>query len=177
MRNLDQKMIVKVDATKGSCPIGEITGKKNISESKIPVLSCEGGCIRGEIARLAANILSKEQAYGRGCHGELITVPESSIAQWIKSAEKVVLIDGCFLRCHGRILENIVDNRKLIQFDALSHYKKYNDIFDYDDVPEDERKEVAQSVAAWVLASLDNASAQKGPEGADPKGSCSSCSG
>jgi len=158
MNNLDQKMIVNVDKTQASCPIGEIVGKKNISESKIPVLSCEGACIRGEIARLAANIVSKEQAYGRGCHGELITVPESAIAQWIKSAEKVGLIDGCFLRCHGRIFENVLDNKKLIQFDALSHYKKYTDIFDYEDVPEEERKEVAQSVADWVMDSLNNAS-------------------
>ena len=160
MRSLDQKMIVNVDTTKGSCPIGEITGKTNISESKIPVLSCEGACIRGEIARLAANIVTKEQAYGRGCHGELITVPDSAISQWMKSAEKVVLIDGCFLRCHGRIIENILDNKKLIQFDALSHHKRYNDIFDYDDVPEEERKEVAQSVADWVMESLHNPSVE-----------------
>ena len=165
MSSIELKKAVMFNPTNGSCPIGEITGKNNISESKIAVLSCEGPCIRGEIARLAANIVSKEQAYGRGCHGELITVPESAIAQWIKSAEKVVLIDGCFLRCHGRIIENILDNKKLIQFDALSHYKKYTDIFDYDDVPEEERKEVAQSVADWVLDSLNNPSA----------GSASSC--
>ena len=177
MSNLDQKMIVKVDTTKGSCPIGEITGKKNISESKIPVLSCEGACIRGEIARLAANIVTKEQAYGRGCHGELITVPESSIAQWIKSAEKVVLIDGCFLRCHGRIFENILDNKKLIQFDALSHYKKYTDIFDYDDVPEGERKEVAQSVAGWVMDSLNNHSDGSASSSATSDDKSSGCCG
>jgi len=156
MSNLDQKMIVKVDTTNASCPIGEITGKKNISESKIPVISCEGACIRGEIARLAANTVSKEPGYGRGCHGELITVPNSAIAQWMKTAEKVVLIDGCFLRCHGRIIENIIDKGKLIQFDALSHYKRYTDIFDYDDVPEEERKEVAQSVSDWVMENLNN---------------------
>lgn len=156
MSNLDQKMIVKVDTTNSICPIGEIIGKKNISESNIPVLSCEGACIRGEIARLAANNVSKEQGYGRGCHGELITVTESAIAQWIKNAEKVVLIDGCFLRCHGRIIENIIDKEKLIQFDALSHYKRYTDIFDYDDVPEEERKEVAKSVSDWVLENLNN---------------------
>jgi uncharacterized metal-binding protein len=159
MCNLEQKMTVNVDTTQAICPIGEIVGKKNMSESKIPVLSCEGACIRGEIARLAANIIAKEQAYGRGCHGELITVPESAISQWIKKAEKVVLIDGCFLRCHGRVIENILDNEKLIQFDALSHYKKYTDIFDYEDVPEAERKEVAQSVADWVIASLNIPSA------------------
>ncbi len=168
MSSVDPKKTVIFNPTHGTCPIGEMTGKKNIDESKIPVLSCEGPCIRGEIARLAANIVSKEQGYGRGCHGELITVPESAIAQWIKSAEKVVLIDGCFLRCHGRILENILDNTKLIQFDALSHYKKYTDIFDYDDVPEEERKEVAQSVADWVKDSLNNPSAVRASSRVEP---------
>ena len=152
----NQKKTVTFNTTNNSCPIEEIVGKKNINESNIPVLSCEGACIRGEIARLAANNVSKEQGYGRGCHGELITVPELAIAQWIKSAEKVVLIDGCFLRCHGRIIENIIDKEKLIQFGALSHYKKYTDIFDYDDVPEEERKEVAQSVSDWIMDSLNN---------------------
>ncbi len=156
MSNLNQTMKINVNTTEASCPIGEAVGNKNISESKIPVLSCEGACIRGEIARLTANIVSKEKAYGRGCHGELITVPESAISRWIKGAEKIVLIDGCILRCHGRMIENIIDKEKLIQFDALSHYNKYTDIFDSDDVPEEERKEVARSVADWIIDSLYN---------------------
>ncbi len=156
MSNLNQKRTIQFDTTDAHCPIGETVGKNNIRDSKIPVISCEGACIRGEIARLAANTVAKEDSYGRGCHGELITVPDSAIARWIKSAEKVVLIDGCFLRCHGRIIDNIIDKDKLIQFDALSHYNKYTDIFDYDDVPEAERKEVAQSVADWIIDSLNN---------------------
>jgi len=151
----DSKQNIRMNTTNAVCPIGETTGKKNISESKIPVLSCEGACIRGEIARLAAGIVSKKEPYGRGCHGELITVPDSAISRWIKTAEKVVLIDGCFLRCQGRIIENLIDKEKLIQFDALSYYNRYTDIFDYDDVPEDERKAVAQSVAERVLGSLE----------------------
>lgn len=156
MNSVDPKKTVTFNTTNGICPIGEITGKKNISESKIPVLSCEGACIRGEIARLAAGIVSKRKPYGRGCHGELITVPDSAISRWIKTAEKVVLIDGCFLRCHGRVIENLIDEEKLVQFDALSHYNRYTEIFDYEDVPEKERKAVAQSVADWVLGSLEN---------------------
>ena len=160
MSSIVQKKTVTFNTTGRICPIGEITGKKNIIESKIPVISCEGACIRGEIARLAANNVSKEPGYGRGCHGELITVPESAIAKWMQSAEKVVLIDGCFLRCHGRIIENIIDKEKLIQFDALSHYKRYTDIFDYEDVPEEERKEVARSVSDWVMENLNNISVE-----------------
>ena len=50
------------------------------SIASIPVVSCEGACIRGEIARLAANYVAKRSNFKRGCHGELFTVPESKIA-------------------------------------------------------------------------------------------------
>jgi uncharacterized metal-binding protein len=145
---------VEVEETEGKCPIGEKIGKQNQAEGKIPVLSCEGGCIRGEIARLAANLVAKKESYGRGCHGELISIPHSAISQWTRNADKVVLIDGCFLRCHGRILRNIIGKDRLLEFDALSHYKKYTDIFDIDDVPEKERNQVARDVADWVLSKM-----------------------
>lgn len=147
---------LKVDGTGDRCPIGETIGNRNLSEGKIPVLSCEGACIRGEIARLAANLVAKKEPYRRGCHGELFSVPDSAMSKWVKKSEKVVLVDGCFLRCHGRIIENLIEKDKLIQFDALSRYKKYTDLFEIDDVPEVERKKVAQDVAEWVLASLED---------------------
>ncbi len=145
---------IEVEGTENRCPIGEKIGNRNMREGKIPVLSCEGACIRGEIARLAANLVAKGEAFARGCHGELLSVPDSAMAQWVKKAKKVVLIDGCFLRCHGRIIENLVGQDKLVQFDALSVYKKYTDVFDIDDVPEADRKEAARQVADSVLASL-----------------------
>jgi uncharacterized metal-binding protein len=146
---------LKVTNTTRRCPIGETIGKRGMEQSRIPVLSCEGACIRGEIARQAANMIAKEAPYSRGCHGELMTVPDSSIARWFHTASKVVLIDGCFLRCHGRILERLLDKNKLIQFDALAVYKKYTDVFDVDDVPETERMKTARKVADHVLACLD----------------------
>ena len=145
---------VEVKKTDGHCPIGETVGKRNIEEKRIPVLSCEGGCIRGEIARLAANMVTKEAGFARGCHGELVTVPDSAIAQWIHGAEQVILIDGCFLSCHGRILEGLLKKDQLVQFDALKVYRKYTDVFDIDEVSEAERKEAARQVANSVLAKL-----------------------
>ena len=144
-----------VEATRGSCPIGETVGKQNMEEGKIPVFSCEGACIRGEIARVAANLVAKEPPYRRGCHGELFTVPHSAMARWAETAEQVVVIDGCFLRCHGRVLKGLIDNDRLIEFDALSHYRKYTDIFDIDGVPEEERSEAARTVADRVLESME----------------------
>ena len=155
MDKKNQKFFLEVTGTESRCPIGEKVGNQNLIEKKIPVLSCDGACIRGEIARVAANIVAKEEPFRRGCHGDLFTVPHSAINNWITQSEKIVLIDGCFLRCHGRILENLVKKEKLIQFDALSHYNKYTDLFDIDAIPEAERKQVAQNVADWVLANLD----------------------
>jgi hypothetical protein len=145
---------LEVTKTERTCPVGEQVGARNFAEGKIPVLSCEGACIRGEIARLAANLVAKEEPYRRGCHGELFAVPHSAMARWVKNSGKVVLIDGCFIGCHGRILDNLLGRENLVRFDALSIYKKYTDRFDIDSVPEEERRETARRVADTVLAKL-----------------------
>ena len=146
---------VAVQGVKGFCPAGEVYAKRNISEEKVPVLSCEGPCIRGEIARLAANLVAHDMpTCARACHAETFFVPHSSMARWVKDAKQVVMIDGCFLKCHGRVLKELVEEERVIHIDALPLYKKYTDIFLIDDVPEEERKTVARQVADRIIASI-----------------------
>jgi len=152
MNQPKQRFSIEVLSTNKKCPIGETISNRNIHERRIPVLSCEGACIRGEIARLAANLVAKEDGYARACHGELLSVPQSAMAEWVKKAKQVVLIEGCSLRCHGRVLENLLGNNRLAQFNALSVYKKYTDVFNIDEVPEAERLLAARQVADRVLA-------------------------
>ena len=45
-----QNYSLEVEGVQGACPAGEAWAKQNIIEKKIPVFSCEGPCIRGEIA-------------------------------------------------------------------------------------------------------------------------------
>jgi len=154
MKKEKEYFSIVVEGTKSKCPIGEKIGEENMKHGRIPVISCEGACIRGEIARIAANHVAKEKFFARGCHGELFAVPDSFISKWIKNSEKVVLIDGCFLKCHERIMKGIIDEDKIIHFDALSYYKKYTDKFGIDEVPQKEREEVGIDVANWVLACM-----------------------
>lgn len=156
---MNSDLSVKFENTNSVCPIGETIGNKMIQDKKIPVISCEGSCIRGEIARLAANMMAKEDGYGRGCHGEFISVPQSAMTKWANQSGKIVVIDGCFLHCHGRIMKGIYKEDQLAIFDALSYYKKYTDIMDIDDVPEDERKETARFVLDSVLEAMKNGGA------------------
>ncbi len=144
-----------VQEVTGLCPAGEVWAKRNIAEKKIPVFSCEGPCIRGEIARLAANFVANDvPSYARACHAETFFVPHSSMASWVKEAGKSIMIDGCFLKCHGRVLKKLVSEDKVVHIDALPLYKKYTNIFLMDDVPEEERKAVARQVADKILAML-----------------------
>ncbi|RZI40066.1 hypothetical protein EGT07_25820 [Herbaspirillum sp. HC18] len=150
-----------VEGVKGYCPAGEAYAKQNMADAKIPVLSCEGPCIRGEIARLAANMVTQDMsAYARACHAETFFVPHSAMADWIKNAAKSIVIDGCFLKCHGRVLNKLIGEDKVVHIDALSLHKKYSDIFLMDDVPETERKEVARQVADKIIALLKQDSTQ-----------------
>ncbi len=146
---------LKVQGVKGFCPTGDAWAKEQQEAGRTPVLSCEGPCIRGEIARLAANIVSQEvPELARACHAEAFFVPHSEMAAWVKGAEKSVMIDGCFLKCHGRVLKKLVGDEKVIHIDAMSFYKKYTDVFLMEDVPEEERKAVARKVADKIIAKL-----------------------
>jgi uncharacterized metal-binding protein len=136
------------------CAAGEEFGRQSQKEGKTPVFSCEGGCIKGEIARQTANLIAKDEGFARACHGELFSVPHSDLAGWVREADKVVVIDGCSLFCHGRIAENIIRKDKLVIIDALSIHRKYANLMDADDVPEEERKQTAREVADKVLANL-----------------------
>jgi len=157
MNTVTEDFVLRVDGVKGVCPAGEAWGEKQILQKKIPVLACEGPCIRGDIARRAANVVGKEEAFERACYAEVALVPHSSMARWVKEADKVVMVDGCFLKCIGRVLNNLVDEKKIIHIDALQLYKKYTDVFHMDDVPEDERIATAEQVAAQLIPSLRDA--------------------
>jgi uncharacterized metal-binding protein len=155
MEGITPDFSLDVQGVKGFCPVGEAYAKQQQAARRIPVLSCEGPCIRGEIARLAANLVAKEvPSLARACHGETFFVPHSAMASWVKSAEKAVMIDGCFLKCHGRALKGLVGEEKVLEIDALPLHRKYGDVFSMDDVPEQELRAVARQVADEIVATL-----------------------
>jgi len=64
-----------VEGVSGTCPAGERYATEQMALGRIPVLSCEGPCIRGEIARLAANMTATEAPALAGARGLNITSP------------------------------------------------------------------------------------------------------
>jgi uncharacterized metal-binding protein len=155
MINESSDFSFKVDGVIGLCPPGEAWAKQHIEDGDIPVISCEGPCVRGDIARLVANMIAEEAPYARSCYQEAFNVPHSAMAKWVKEkADKIVMIDGCFLTCVGRVLNNQVEHDKIIHFDILPMYDKYRDLFAMDDVPVKERQAIARKIADELLVIL-----------------------
>ena len=161
MKKVSADFTLQVDGVKGVCPAAEVWAEDKILQKKIPVLACESACIRGDIARRAANLVAQEEPFARACCAEVAFVPHSTMARWVKEAEQVIMVNGCFLKCVGRVLNNLVDQEKIIHFDALQYYNKYTDVFYMEDVPEAERMETARQVADQLLPILSQSSKSK----------------
>lgn len=83
------------------------------------------------------------------------------MARWVKESDRTVMIDGCFLRCHGRVLNNLVEPDRVLQIDAHGIHHKYSELFLIDDVPEEERKATAREVADRIIQRLTDSAQQQ----------------
>jgi len=146
--------IIEVTPTKAGCGCGGKDKTTKLEKGIIPVIACEGSCVKGEIARLAGNEISRKEGYGRVCHGTALTA-DGEEADWVKNSKKVVLIDGCSTRCYKRIFENILNPDQLIYFDAISIHRKYGQVCELDAVPEKEYKKVAEDVVKEINSKLE----------------------
>src|SRR5512145_1720189 len=102
MKKVSEDFTLQVDGVKGGCPAGEAWAEEQILQKKIPVLACESACIRGDIARRVANLVGKEAPFARACGAEAFFIPHSAMRRWLKGADQVVMVNGCFLKCMGR---------------------------------------------------------------------------
>lgn len=83
------------------------------------------------------------------------------MARWVVGADKVVVIDDCFLRCQARQMRRMLRPDQLIETDALPLYKKYSEYFAIDDLPEADRFVADEQVAERVLQHLAPVMARK----------------
>jgi len=142
--------------TKGSriCPEGERYVKNTMSlPPKIAVMSCEGACIKGEIARVAANILAyqlQREAAVRICLGDAAT-GNSGMLDLMKQAPEVLAVEGCSLHCGNEIMKmrlpafssTIIDASRLYTYDKEK-------VFEIFDMPRSDIEDNARKIAEYV---------------------------
>ncbi|MDP4178752.1 MAG: putative zinc-binding protein [Bacillota bacterium] len=144
---------IKIETVEEECQLCEDYAKKNLSEHpKVAILSCEGACSRGEISRLAANLvahrLSQDKTV-RICLGGAFT-KNAGQRNLVKNASKVISIEGCFIDCASRMMKGVIPDLKALVVQADSLY----DIdlpFGINEVSEDILKKCATKVAETIV--------------------------
>jgi uncharacterized metal-binding protein len=120
---------------------------------KKAVIACEGACIKGEVARTAANLLAsrlERDAAARICLGDAVTA-DSGMLELVRRAPEVIAIEGCSLRCGSRLLARrapelhptVIEAQRLYTYDR----ERYFEILD---MPREALDELAGEVAARV---------------------------
>lgn len=120
---------------------------------KRAVIACEGACIKGEVARSAANLLAyrleRAQAV-RICLGDAATA-DSGMLALVERAPEVIAVEGCPLHCGTAILRTRVPGLATTIIDASQLFKydrsKYFEILD---MPRAELEAHAATVAEGI---------------------------
>lgn len=108
-----------------------------IPQSKMVIMSCDGGCIKGEVARVAANIIAyrlRSDSTSRLCLGKAVTAKNTKLRDSIAQAPKVISIEGCPLTCGVNMLRGNLPDIAVTVVDASQLYcydeKVYKNVFD-----------------------------------------------
>jgi uncharacterized metal-binding protein len=123
---------------------------------KVVVMCCEGGCLRGEVARQAANILCFELApekTARLCLGGAFT-KDTGQRSLARNAPRVVAIEGCFIECASRMMKGVLPDMKPEIVIADKLYDFDQSLFGINEMPEQEIRQHARKVATDVARSL-----------------------
>ncbi len=147
--------IVHVEKTRNVCPMCEDYAKRQAAKP-VAVLSCEGACLRGEVARQAANILCHSLAPDqtvRICLGGAFT-KDTGQRNLVRNAPRVIALEGCFLNCSSRMMQGVISELEpeIIVADRLYDFDRR--LFGIDEIPPAEIEAHARTVAEKVAERL-----------------------
>ncbi len=146
---------IQVRLTDQRCELGDAYAQKHwTTPPKIAVLSCEGMCLRGEVARRAANLIAHELAPDRTvrvCHGGLLET-SGGMRELVERADQILMLDGCSLACGTRLLKGAFPEGKPLVAFTDQMFELDRPLFSVDELAEAEIKIHARTVAERVIA-------------------------
>ena len=147
--------VIHLEKTRNVCPMCEDYAARHASKP-VAVLSCEGACLRGEVARQAANLLCHALAPDRTariCLGGAFT-KDTGQRDLVRNAPRVIALEGCFLNCSSRMMRGVIGDLEpeVIIADRLYDFDRR--LFGIDEMPRAEIEAHARTVAEKVAKRL-----------------------
>lgn len=146
---------ITIEKTGNTCQLCETYAEEQASKP-VALMCCEGGCLRGEIARQAANIVCHKLAADktvRVCLGGAFT-KDTGQRRLVRNAKELIALEGCFIECASRMMRGAIPglNPRIIIADDLIEFDR--NLFGIDQMPEEEIKAHALTVAQKVVKGL-----------------------
>jgi uncharacterized metal-binding protein len=146
---------IQVKLTDARCEMGDSYAQKHMTTSpKAAVLSCEGMCLRGEVARRAANLIAFELAPDRAvrvCHGGLLETG-GGMRDLVERADTILMLDGCGMACGTRLLKGAFPDRRPTVVFTSGMFECDATVFSVNEMADAEIRQYAGTVAARVVA-------------------------
>ena len=147
--------IMRLAKTDKHCALCDHYAEKHKAKPVV-VLSCDGACLRGEVARQAANELCYSLAPEktvRICLGAAFTT-DTSQRELVRNAPRLITLEGCYINCASRMMAAVIEGLQpeVINVDPLYDFNR--NLFGIDDLPEAEIKAHGREVARQIAARL-----------------------
>ena len=146
---------IRIKKTEATCSLCEDYAARQAGKPVV-VMSCEGGCLRGEIARQAANILCFElepEKAARLCLGGAFT-KDTGQRSLARNASKLLAIEGCPIECVARMMKGVLPDLapEVVIADKLCDFDRR--LFGINEMPEVQIREHARVVAKKIALTL-----------------------
>lgn len=147
--------VVRIGKTRNSCGLCEEYAERQKSKP-VAVMSCEGSCLRGEVARRAANILCHSLAPEktvRICLGGAFTKDTGQRAL-VRNARRVIALEGCLINCSSRMMAGAIGNLspEVVVADRLYDFDRR--LFGIEEMPGEQIEAHARAVARKIADTL-----------------------
>jgi len=133
--------IIHLEKTKKGCGLCEkYSSTKAAGNNNIAVMSCEGGCLRGEISRRVANSLCFNyypEKTARVCLGGAFT-KDTGQRNMVRSAARVIALEGCSIDCASRMMNGVIPNLEPEVIHVDKYYTFNTTLFAINEVSEEE---------------------------------------
>jgi len=146
---------IRMEKTRNVCPVCEDFAGRQAAKP-VAVLCCEGACLRGEVARQAANLLCHfllPEKTVRVCLGSAFT-KDTGQRNLVRNARRIVALEGCFIQCASRMMKGVVRGREPEVIVADRLYEFDRNLFGIEEMPAAQVQAHAQEVARQIAEKL-----------------------
>lgn len=147
----DNYEVVRIKKATNNCQLCDNYAERQKTKP-VAVMCCEGACLRGEIARQAANILCHSLAPDstvRICLGGAFT-KDTGQRNLVRKAERLIALEGCFVNCSSRMMNGVIDGLEPEVIIADHLYDFDRKLFGVEEMPAEEIQANARTVAEKI---------------------------